>query len=95
MRRQATEAIDIRFWGKIVAALILVLMGMVWEHVEALNLEKELKDLHREAGQLSYDNGRLQMQIHQWISPSHLESIARKDYGMIPLDSSHVIGLSK
>ena len=46
-----------------------------------------------EADRLTYENGRLQMQIHQYEAPSNLEALAKKNFSMIPLDPSHRIGI--
>ena len=83
-----------RFWAKLGAGVFIALLAMVWEHVEALRVEKDLSVMRREADRLTYENGRMQMQIHQWVSTSHLQDMARKDYGMIPVDPAHVIGVN-
>lgn len=82
-----------RPWIKWCAAILGVLMLRVWTHVEAQRMEGELKQLRLEADRLTYENGRLQMQIHQWISPSHLDLLAKQQYGLGPIDVKHVIGL--
>ena len=66
---------------------------MVWEHVEAQRLEASVVDLRKEADSLTYQNGKLEMLIHQAISLSHLDEVARKQYNMGPVDPSHVIGI--
>ncbi len=48
--------------------------------------------MRAEADRLTYENGRLQMQIHQYEAPSNLEMLAKKN-AMIPLDPSHRVGL--
>ena len=96
MRRQDESGRDqARFIVKIAAAVFVVLMVIVWEQVHAVSLEKDLRRLRGEVDRLTYENGRLQMQIHQWTTPSHLEMMAKQRYSMIPLDAAHVIGISK
>lgn len=85
---------EFRFWVKLGAGIFAALLFMVWEHVEALRVDKNLKVMRREVDRLTYENGRMQMQIHQWESTSHLQDIARKDYGMVPVDPAHVIGVN-
>jgi cell division protein FtsL len=80
---------------KLGTAVFVVLMVTVWEHVTAVRLETELKSLRKEHDRLTYETGRMQAQINHWTAPSNLDAIARKDFKMIPLDSQHVIGISK
>jgi hypothetical protein len=68
-------------------------MVRVWENVQAQRLERELKVLRVEADRLTYENGHLQVQIHQYEAPSNLEMLAKKVFFMTPIDSSHRIGL--
>jgi cell division protein FtsL len=84
---------ELRFWIKLSSGVFVALLIMVWQHVEAIRVEKELNGMRHEVDRLSYENGRMQMQIHQWESTSHLQEIARKDYNMGPLDPAHVIGM--
>lgn len=91
--REANDAI--RFWVKVGAGIFIVLLLTVWEHVLALRLSRQLADARQEADRLTYENGRLQTQIHQWTSPSHLDALAHQQYAMAPLDSAHVIGIRK
>ena len=93
MRSRNSQAVQ--FWAKLAVGFFVVLLLMVWEHVQTQRLGGQLKDMHQEADRLAYENGRMQMQIHQWVSPSHLESMARKEYQMVPLDSGHIIGIEK
>jgi hypothetical protein len=95
VKPRRTDPVVLRFWMKLLGAFFAVFMLTVWEHVQALNLEKELKGLRREADRLTYENGRVSMQIHQWESPSHLDLLGRKDLGMLPIDATHIIGLHK
>jgi cell division protein FtsL len=78
---------------KIFGAVLCILMVRVWETVQAQRLERQIKVLRLETDRLTYENGRLQMQIHQYEAPSNLEALAKKDFAMIPLDASHRIGL--
>jgi cell division protein FtsL len=93
MKPRRSDPAVLRFWVKLIGAFFVVLMLTVWEHVQAVNLEKDLRGLRRETDRLTYENGRMSMQIHQWESPSHLDIVARKELGMIPIDAQHVIGL--
>jgi hypothetical protein len=68
-------------------------MMRVWETVQVHRLERQLKTFHQEADRLTYENGRFQMQIHQYEAPSHLEAMAKTNYSMIPVDPSHRVGL--
>ena len=83
----------IRKWAKICALTLFVLMFRVWENVQSQNLERKLKGMRTEADRLTYENGRLQMQIHQYEAPSNLEALAKKNYSMIPLEPSHRVGI--
>ena len=82
-------------WLRILASVIAVLMLMVWEHVEALHLARQMKILNKEKDRWVYQNAQMQMQINQWESPSRLETIAKTQLGMIPLDSKHVIAVEQ
>jgi cell division protein FtsL len=95
MRERRRDPIISKFWLNLSLAVVAGLMIMVWEHVKAQKLERELRTLKKEADRLTYENGRMQMLINQWTSPSHLDAIARKDYGMDPVDPSKVIGMTK
>ena len=78
---------------KIFGAVLCVLMCRVWETVQSQRLERRLKASRLEADRLTYENGRLQVMIHQFEAPSELESLARKQFSMIPLDASRRIGI--
>jgi len=91
--RNRPDSETIRKWTKICAAGLCVLMLRVWENVQAQRLDRQLKVLRLEADRLTYENGKLQVLIHQYEAPSHLESLAKSDFSMIPLDPSHRIGL--
>ena len=80
---------EFRFWAKLGAGVFIALLAMVWEHVEALRVEKDLSVMRREADRLTYENGRMQMQIHQWVSTSHLQEMARKDWLVHPASYQH------
>ena len=87
---------DAEIWRrrlKIFGIVLCILMVRVWETVQSQRLERRLKTFRQEADRLTYENGRLQMQIHQYEAPSTLEALAKKDFAMIPLDPSHRVGL--
>ena len=93
MRHQADiESLTRRF--KIFAVVLCVLMARVWEHVQSQRLERRLQIMRTEADRLTYENGRLQMQIHQYAAPSHLEALAKNELAMIPLEASHRVGIA-
>ena len=83
----------VRRWVKICAAVLIVLMARVWENVQAQRLERRLRTMHLEADRLTYENGRLQVQVHQYVSLSNLEDMAKKKFSMGPLDPAHRIGI--
>jgi hypothetical protein len=83
---------SIRKWAKVCGAVLIVLMLRVWENVQAERLERILAVKRLEADRLTYENGRLQMQIHQYEAPSSLEAIA-KEQAMVPLDPSRRVGM--
>ena len=87
------DADTVRRWVKICTVVMVVLMLRVWENVQVQRLERQLKVMRTEADRLTYENGRLQMQIHQYESPSNLEAMAKKNFSMIPLDPSHRVGI--
>ncbi len=93
MRGRETSP-ETRFLCKVGAAVFVALFVLVWENVEGLRLEKTVKGMRREVDLLTYENGLMQMQVHHWVSPSRLEDVARKEYGMLPLDAAHVIGIN-
>jgi cell division protein FtsL len=92
MRNQA-DLETLRRRIKIFSIVLCILMVRVWETVQGQRLERQLKTLRVEADRLTYENGRLQMQIHRYEAPSQLEAIAKKDFSMVPLDPSHRIGI--
>jgi hypothetical protein len=83
---------SVRKWIKIFGLILTVLMLRVWENVQAQRLEHSLTAMRLEADRLTYENGLLQMQIHQFVAPSHLEVLA-KELSMIPLDPSRRVGI--
>ena len=87
------DPVTFRKWIKICSAIMVVLMLRVWENVQSQRLERQLKTLRTEADRLTYENGRLQTQIHQYEAPSHLEALAKNEYAMAPLDPSHRVGI--
>ena len=91
-----TPQADMVLWRrriKIFAVILCVLMVRVWETVQAQRLERDLKAMRLESDRLTYENGRLQLQIHQYEAPSALEALAKTKFSMIPLDPSHRVGL--
>jgi cell division protein FtsL len=86
---------SLRKWIKICTAILAVLMLRVWENVQALRLKQELAAWRSEADRLTYDNGRLQMQIRQYETPGNLEALAKDKFAMAPLDPSHRIGIQQ
>ena len=78
---------------KIFAVVLCVLMVRVWESVQAQRLDRQLKALRTETDRLTYENGRMQLLIHQYESPSNLDALAKKEFAMKPLDPQHRIGL--
>ena len=82
------------FWLKLIGAFFVVFFLVVWEHVEARRLERQVIVLRREVDRLTYETALLRTQIHQRTTPSHLDAAARKDFGMEPVDPKRVIGLS-
>jgi hypothetical protein len=91
-----TQKADAETWKKrlkIFGAILCILMVRVWETVQSQRLERRVKTYHQEADRLTYENGRLQVQIHQYEAPSHLETMAKTTYSMIPVDSLHRVGL--
>jgi cell division protein FtsL len=89
--RSSTE--NFYYGMKVMGVVLSFMMFMVWEHVEARHLERRLTAMRKEEDQLIYQNARLQSQINQWLSPSHLETLARKQLGMAPPDPGHRIGV--
>ena len=89
--RNRLDSEKMRRWLKVSGLVLSVLMLRVWENVHARGLERRLAAMRLEADRLTYENGRLQMQIHQYVSPSHLEEMAKTKYAMGPLDPSHRI----
>jgi hypothetical protein len=93
MVRSQAETEVLRRRLKIFGVILAVLMVRVWETVQSQRLERQISGLRLESDRLTYENGRLQMMIHQYEAPSHLEVVARGELNMIPLDASHRIGL--
>ena len=91
MRRSSTT--PFRSWIKALTGALTVLLVVVWEHVEAARLEKQLRGMRKERDQLIYEDARLQAQINQWMSPSNLDKIARTQLHMTPVDPRRVIGV--
>jgi cell division protein FtsL len=84
------------FFGlKALGITLIVAMFMVWQHVQARRLERQLKGMRQEEDELVYQNGRMQSQINQWTAPSNLESKARKDLGMAPPDPQNRVRVNR
>jgi len=90
--RSRADLQSMRKWIKICGTVLAVLMLRVWENVQAQRLERRLTLLRMEADRLTYDNGRLQMQIHQYEAASNLEVLAKEE-SFVPLDPSRRIGI--
>jgi len=73
--------------------LFAALLMTVWETVQSQHYHKDVSSLRRQVDRLTYENARMEMQIHQWESPSHLDWMARQQFKMGPLDSQHVIAI--
>lgn len=82
------------FWLKLLGVFFMVLFMVIWEHVEAQRLERQVTLLRREVDRLTYETALLRTQIHQKTTPSHLDETARKDFHMEPTDASRVIGIA-
>jgi cell division protein FtsL len=93
MRWQKSASAALAYWFKIIGVTLTLLMFMVWQHVEARLLERQLSGMRKEQDQLLYQNARMENQINQWIAPGHLETLARKELNMVPLDAQHRIGV--
>ena len=89
MRFKRATQINLAYWARSLGVALILMMFMVWQHVQALHLERALKGMRKEEDELIFQNSRLQSQINQWVSPSHLETMARKDLGMVPVDPLH------
>jgi len=92
MKNQA-DSVVLRRRIKTISVVLCILMVRVWETVQGQRFERQLKTLRLEADRITYENGVLQMQVHRYEAPSHLEAMAKKDLTMIPLDPSHRIGI--
>lgn len=90
--RSRPDIQSLRKWAKICGAVLVVLMLRVWENVQAERLERGLRAKRLEADRLTYENGHLQMQIHQFESPSNLEVLA-KQLALVPLDPARRVGI--
>ena len=95
MSAASSSSLAVRFWAKVLSAVVVILLVMVWEHVEAMRLERQIRPMRKEVDRLTYENARLQMQINQWMSPSHLEVVAKKQLSMGPIDPKHIIGIER
>lgn len=92
--KSTAEIQNMQKWFKICGVVLAILMGRVWEHVQAQRLGRQVLALRLDADKLTYENGRLQVQIHQFISPSHLEVLA-KERSMAPLKPAQRIGIQR
>jgi cell division protein FtsL len=93
MRWNKSSTDALYYWGKALGVALAVLMFIVWEHVQARHLKRQLDVMHKEEDQLVFQNAKMQSQINQWISPSYLETMARKQLQMMPVDAERRIGL--
>lgn len=84
---------NIRRAVQLIALAFIVMLLMVWEHVEAVRLKQKVGMMRREVDRLTYENGRMRMHVHQWESPSHLQAVARDTYKMASPDPKQVIAL--
>jgi hypothetical protein len=71
-------------WERVGIAFVLVLLGMIWQRVQARQLDREYNHLRLEVDRLRYENGKLATQINQKIAPTYLEAMA-KERGLLPL----------
>ncbi len=93
MRWNRTSIETLSHGLKILGITLVLLMFMVWQRVEARRLQRQVEALQKEEDKLVFMNARLQSQINQWVSPSHLELMARKELKMGPLDPQRRIGM--
>jgi cell division protein FtsL len=83
-----------RPWARLAIVFVVALLGMVWQRVKARQLDREFNQLRQEADRLRYENGRLQVQIHQWVSPTNLDTHA-KQRGLLPLSPAQRVSVSR
>jgi cell division protein FtsL len=93
MRWNRTSSDAFFYWMKVLVASLGLLMFIVWQHVQGRHLERQLNTMRKEEDQLVYQNARLQSQLNQWLSPSHLETMARKELSMAAPDAKHRVGV--
>jgi len=82
------------FWLKLLGVFFIVLFFVIWEHVEAQRMDRQVVQLRREVDRLTYETALLRTQIHQRTTPSHLDAVARKDFKLEPMDPSRVVGVT-
>lgn len=71
----------------LIAGVVATAMLLVWQRVQARHYQRESARLQQDIDALRYENGRLDTQIHQWVSPSHLDSLAKTTFKMAPPDA--------
>src|SRR4051812_36500147 len=55
---------NLSYWTKALGVALSFMMFMVWQHVQARHMERQLNALRKEEDQLIYQNARLQSQIN-------------------------------
>jgi hypothetical protein len=90
--KAAADLLALRKWLKIAGLVLAVLMLRVWENVQAQRLGRKVALIRQEVDRLTYENGRLQTQIHHAIAPTRLETLA-KERAMGPLAPERRIGI--
>lgn len=68
---------------KIMAASLLIL-SLVWQHIQATRLGYEVENTRRQAHRLRGRIGALQMELQKSVSPALIASQARARLGMFP-----------
>ena len=82
-----------RQWVRAALGVFALAFLVVWVNTEATRMERQLIPMRKEADRLRYENARLQIQLNQWLAPSHMDVIARQEMGLQPVDPQRLIGL--
>ncbi len=90
--KNARDRENMKKWVQLCVLVLAVLMLRVWEHVQAQRLGRHLSSMRAEVDRLTYQNGLRQTQIHQAVSPSRLDAVA-KERSMGPLPATRRIGI--